>query len=149
MPSLFRAALLFESAANLASVFPMLLAPETTLSYLVATPSQITSATLTLTQWLAGLITLATAPLLLSYPETGSPAAVVARRRLTYQIMGISEVALVGIMLGQWVVGGSGMRDGALLVAIAALTGFAGVRGWFLFGRPGLMGVEGKGKKGQ
>ena len=50
---LFRYALLAESAVNIASVIPMLLAPETFLSFLVKGPNQITPATKSLTQWFA------------------------------------------------------------------------------------------------
>lgn len=50
---LFRYAVLSEIAANLSAIIPMLLAPETVLSYVVKGPVQITPATKSLTQWFA------------------------------------------------------------------------------------------------
>lgn len=50
---LFRYALLAEIGANISSIIPMLLAPETVLTYLVKGPNHITPATKSLTQWFA------------------------------------------------------------------------------------------------
>ncbi|KAK3051955.1 hypothetical protein LTR09_006909 [Extremus antarcticus] len=88
--SIFRTLLLAESAANIGSIIPALFAPELALSYLVRGPSQITPATKSLMQLFGGLVVLATAPLLLSYlEERQSVEQVIAKRRLTYAVMGI------------------------------------------------------------
>jgi len=47
----FRNALLVESAANIGSLIPLFMFPETVLSYLVKGPNQITPATKSLAQW--------------------------------------------------------------------------------------------------
>jgi hypothetical protein len=47
----FRTALLFEIGANLTGIIPCIFYPETTLSYLVKGPNQITPATKSLVQW--------------------------------------------------------------------------------------------------
>ena len=48
----FRTALLTESAINLSAIIPMMLAPETVLSYMVKSPSQITPLSKSLLQWM-------------------------------------------------------------------------------------------------
>ena len=136
---IFRGALLGESAVNIGSMIPMILAPEAALSYLVKGPSQITPATKTMMQWFGGLIVLATAPLLLSYPNPSSDddkaerERVVARRRLTYQSMAAAEAALGTITAVQYLTGSApGLTDSALLVATAAMGGFMAFRSFVL-----------------
>lgn len=84
-------------------------------------------------------MTLATAPLLLSYrnPAEGSGgaehAAVTARRRLAYAAFGITEVVLASTTAWQWLSGAeSGITNSALLMATASVGGFGLFRGWFL-----------------
>lgn len=55
-----------------------------------------------------------------------------ARRRNTYAIMGISEAVLASTTAWQYVSGGSGITDAALLTATAAVGGFGLVRTWVL-----------------
>ena len=151
-PSIFRSALLFESAANIGSIFPMILAPETSLSYLVKGPSQITPATKSLMQWVGGLLVLATAPLLLSHPEPSSgqtAGEVTARRRLTYMVMGAAEATLGLVTASQYLMGDSGITDQALLTATGMMAGFMGVRAFFLFVNPQWMEAGGTTKKSQ
>ena len=84
-------------------------------------------------QWLGGTITLATAPLLLSYPESGQSAnEVTARRRLTYQMMGASEVVLGLLTLSQYLTGGSGLSDRNLLIATGTMGRIRQYEGVFL-----------------
>ncbi len=118
MPSsIFRTTLLGEAAANIGSIVHMFLAPEAVLSYLVNNNLQITPSTRSLTQWIGALIVLATAPLLLSYTEDGTRAEILAKRRLTYQIMGLTEVAIGSVTLSQYLSGDSGLKDGVLVTA--------------------------------
>ena len=84
-------------------------------------------------------MTLATTPLLLSYPNPANPsssadrAAVTAKRRLTYAIMGLCEAALVATTSWQYLSRGeSGISDSALLMATASVGGFGIVRGWVM-----------------
>jgi Trk-type K+ transport system membrane component len=91
--SLYRSTLLFESAANIATCFQMIIDPETSLTNLVKDAAQITPATKSLTQWVGGVMVLTAVPLLLSYPENAPAGEIRARRKLTYQMIGISEVA--------------------------------------------------------
>lgn len=122
MPSLFQTALLLETAANISSLIPMILTPSHTLTYIVKQDTnQITPLAQTLTQWLGGIVVLATAPLLLSYSEQGDAKEVRARRRLTYSIMGISEVVLGGVMLAQYSSGKSGLMDRVLVLGTGAM----------------------------
>ena len=101
-------------------------------------------------QRLGGTITLATAPLLLSYPESGQSAnEVTARRRLTYQMMGASEVVLGLLTLSQYLTGGSGLSDRNLLIATGTMAGFASMRAYFLYMKPAWMKPESTIKKAQ
>lgn len=149
--SIFRTLLLAESAANIGSIIPALFAPELALSYLVRGPSQITPATKSLMQLFGGFVVLATAPLLLSYlEERQSVEQVIAKRRLTYAVMGISELAIGSITLAQYMQGNSGLTDQALLMATGAMAVFTAMRGYFLFVRPELImpsSGKGSGKK--
>lgn len=148
--SIFRSALLVESAVNIASMFPMILNPEQPLSFLVQGPSQITPATKSLMQWFGGIIALATAPLLLSYPEPGpgqSASVVTARRRLTYAMMGVTEAALGLLTASQYLSGNSGMTNQALLTATGMMGTFLSMRVFFLYVRPELMAAKDSSKK--
>ena len=125
---IFRSALLIESAINVSSMFPLILNPDYCLSFLVRGPSQITPATTSLMQWFGGMIVLATAPLLLSYPEPGSgesASVVTARRRITYMMMGTGEAALGLLTASQYMSGNSGLTDQALLTATAMMGTFS------------------------
>ena len=146
----FKNALLFESAANIGSIFGFILLPEFSLSCLVDGPSQITPAGKSLMQWFGAVIVVATAPLLLSYPEAGQSASVViARRRLTYQIMGAAEIALGLLAASQYVMGGSGLSDTTLLLGTGFMGAFIGMRAFFLYVKPQWMEAEDSSKKTQ
>jgi hypothetical protein len=148
----FRLALLTESAANISTIVPMILYPDYVLSWLVKGPAQITPAAKTLTQWFGGLIVLATAPLLLSYPEPSSgesASSVTARRRLTYTSLALSEATLGALSLFQYLTGDSGMTDVALLSTMGMMGSIIGMRAFFLFARPQLMQAQDGLKKSQ
>ena len=149
---IFRSALLVESAANISTIVPMILYPDYVLSWLVKGPAQITPAAKTLTQWFGGLVVLATAPLLLSYPEPSSgesAGSVTARRRLAYISLASSEAALGALSLLQYLSGDSGMTDAALLSTMGMMGCFIGMRAFFLFARPQLMQAQEGLKKSQ
>lgn len=149
---IFRSALLIESAANISSIFPMLINPEYTLSWVVRGPAQITPAAKALTQWIAAFLVIATVPLLLSYPESGSGESasnVTARRRLTYTLMGAGEAALGLVTLSQYMAGDSGLTDQALLTATGMMGVFGAMRLFFLYGRPQWMEGQAELKKSQ
>lgn len=55
-----------------------------------------------------------------------------AHRRLSYAIMGITEIVLASTNFWQYLSGESGITDSALLVATASVGGFGLVRGWVL-----------------
>ena len=56
-----------------------------------------------------------------------------AKRRLTYAVMGISEIVLSSTMAGQYLLGGvTGIKDSVLLIGPAVLGMFAGMRAFFL-----------------
>lgn len=84
------------------------------------------------------MLTLVTAPLLLAYPDPTDPvdpsqrATVLARRRLTYTFVAISEAGFVATTAWQYLAGGSGMTDGALLTATALVAGFGLARSFVL-----------------
>jgi hypothetical protein len=99
--SIIRSALLFESAATIVSIFPMLFDTEATLACLVKEPTQITGTAKSLFQIFGGMLVLAGTPLLLSSAEQDPVNEVRARRRLTYQILGITEVTLATITFTQ------------------------------------------------
>lgn len=139
---IFRNALLAESAINIASLFPIILSPESVLSYLVRGPSQITPATKTLTQWFGCVIVMSTAPLLYSYPEPTlgqSAGEVTARRQAAYMTLGAGELALGALTAASYLTGDSGMTDQALLTATGMLAAFGGMRAFFLFMKPAWM----------
>ena len=149
---IFRSALLIESAANISSIVPMILYPDYVLSWLVKGPAQITPAAKTLTQWFGGIIVLATAPLLLSYPEASSgesASSVTARRRLAYTSLASAEVALGALSLLQYLTGDSGMTDSALLSTMGLMGSIISMRAFFLFARPQLMQAQEGLKKSQ
>ena len=149
---IFRSALLIESAANISTIIPMLLYPDYVLSWLVKGPAQVTPAARTLTQWFGATLVLATAPLLLSYPEAASGESasnVTARRRLTYLAMGATEAALGVVTLSQYLTGDSGMTDQALLTATGMMVTFGAMRAFFLFAKPELMAAQEITKKSQ
>lgn len=124
MPSPIQLLLALESTLNILTLPPLLLTPSLLLTPLLSSSAPLNPPTILLTQILGtGLITLATAPLLLSYPETRNEGheVVLARRRLTYAIMGVSEAVIGGVMGMGWVWGGSGVRDGVLVVGIGTM----------------------------
>ena len=133
-------------------MIPMLINPEYTLSWLVRGPAQVTPAAKSLTQWVAASLVIATAPLLLSYPEPGSgesASSVTARRRLTYTLMGTGEAALGLVTLSQYLAGDSGMTEQALLTATGMMGVFGAMRLFVLYGRPQWMEAEEGIKKSQ
>ncbi|KAI7370531.1 hypothetical protein KC354_g1205 [Hortaea werneckii] len=167
---LFRYALLGEAAINIASAIPIILNPDSILKLLVRGPTMINPATRTLTQWFATLtaspilnavlrsshrfggLTLAlTVPILLSYPNPhasrGSSSDVMARRRTTYLTLGAGELALGTIMAAQYLLGDSGLTDGALLGGMGTMGGIAAIRGFFLYVRPSWMAAQGNAEK--
>lgn len=149
---IFRSTLLIESAANISAIFPMVLYPEYVLSWLVRGPAQITPAAKSLTQLFGGILVLATAPLLLSYPEPASGESasnVTARRRLSYLAMGATEATLGLVTLSQYLAGDSGMTDQALLTATATMVTFIGMRAFFLLAKPEFMEAQEITKKSQ
>lgn len=149
---IFRSALLIEAAANISTIFPMLLSPDYMLSWLVKGPAQITPAAKSLTQWFGAIIVLATAPLLLAYPEPASGESannVTARRRLTYISMVASEAALGTVTLSQYLIGDSGMTDVALLSAASMMGVLISMRAFFLFAKPQFMEAQEAMKKSQ
>ena len=101
-------------------------------------------------QWFGAVMVVATAPLLLSYPEKGQSTSVVtARRRLTYQIMGASEVALGLLATSQYLIGDSGLSDRTLLMGTGFMGACIGMRFFFLYVRPQWMEPEDSSKKAQ
>ncbi len=140
--SIFRSALLIEAAANVGMILPLIIAPETSLSYLTQSSAYITPVAASLTQWLGAVVVLATVPLIISYPEpTASepPSLVTARRRLTYLSMAASELALGAVTAGQYLRGNSGLKDSVPMGATIMFAGLVGMRAFFLFGKPELM----------
>lgn len=55
-----------------------------------------------------------------------------SRRRLTYGIMCITELAIASTTALQTFRGGSGIKDSVLLTATASVGGFGLLRGWAL-----------------
>ncbi|KAI6796990.1 hypothetical protein KC363_g3214 [Hortaea werneckii] len=148
---LFRYALLGEAAINIASAIPIILNPDSMLKFLVRGPTMINPATRTLTQWFGGLTLALTVPILLSYPNPhpsrGSSSDVMARRRTTYLTLGAGELALGTIMAAQYLLGDSGLTDGALLGGMGTMGGIAAMRGFFLYVRPSWMAAQGNAEK--
>ncbi|KAI6864708.1 hypothetical protein KC338_g5332 [Hortaea werneckii] len=148
---LFRYALLGEAAINIAGAIPIILNPDSMLKLLVRGPTMINPATRTLTQWFGGLTLALTVPILLSYPNPhpsrGSSSEVMARRRTTYLTLGAGEVALGTIMAAQYILGDSGLTDGALLAGMGMMGGIAAMRGFFLYVRPSWMAAQGNAEK--
>ncbi|KAI6973750.1 hypothetical protein KC332_g4718 [Hortaea werneckii] len=148
---LFRYALLGEAAINIASAIPIILNPDNILKLLVRGPTMINPATRTLTQWFGGLTLALTVPILLSYPNPhasrGSSSDVMARRRTTYLTLGAGELALGTIMAAQYLLGDSGLTDGALLGGMGTMGGIAAMRGFFLYVRPSWMAAQGNAEK--
>ncbi|KAI6844699.1 hypothetical protein KC327_g3834 [Hortaea werneckii] len=148
---LFRYALLGEAAINIASAIPIILNPDSILKLLVRGPTMINPATRTLTQWFGGLTLALTVPILLSYPNPhasrGSSSDVMARRRTTYLTLGAGELALGTIMAAQYLLGDSGLTDGALLGGMGTMGGIAAMRGFFLYVRPSWMAAQGNAEK--
>jgi len=141
-PKVFRWALLIESAGNIGSIIPLILAPRATLSYLTRNPAFDTPTAVSLVQWIGALIVVPTIPLIMAYPEpTASqpPSLVIGRRRTAYLTLGVSEVALAILMMGQYLAGDSGLDDKILLSATATFTLLVGMRGYFLYVRPEWM----------
>jgi hypothetical protein len=143
---LFRYALLAESAINIVSAIPIILAPDFALSFLVASPAQITPATRALAQWFGAITLGLTAPLLLSVPHVPRAAS---GRRMAYTTLGACEAVLGAVMAMQLFAGDSGMKPEALAGGAAAMGGFLGVRAFFLFVRPGWMEGQENAKKVQ
>lgn len=149
---IFRSALLTEAVANISTIVPLGLYPDYVLSWLVRGPAQITPAAKSLTQWMGAFIVLATAPLLLSYPDPApgeSASTVTARRRLTYITIAASEATLGLVTLSQYLAGDSGMTDQALLAATGMMVGFISMRAFFLFAKPEFMEAQETAKKSQ
>jgi hypothetical protein len=133
---LFRYALLAESAINIASGIPIILAPEFALSFLLEGPAQITPATKALAQWFGAITLGLTVPLLLSVPHVPRAAA---GRRMAYTTLGACEATLGAVMMMQWFAGDTGIKMEALATGALAMGSFLGMRGFFLFVRPGWM----------
>ncbi|KAI6815177.1 hypothetical protein KC332_g10769 [Hortaea werneckii] len=148
---LFRYALLGEAAINIAGAIPIILNPDSMLKLLVRGPTMINPATRTLTQWFGGLTLALTVPIVLSYPNPhpsrGSSSEVMARRRTTYLTLGAGELALGTIMAAQYLLGGSGLTDSALLAGMGMMGGIAAMRGFFLYVRPSWMAAQGNAEK--
>jgi len=148
---LFRYALIGEAAINIASAIPIILNPDSILKLLVRGPTMINPGTRTLTQWFGGLTLALTVPILLSYPNPhasrGSSSDVMARRRTTYLTLGAGELALGTIMAAQYLLGDSGLTDGALLGGMGTMGGIAAMRGFFLYVRPSWMAAQGNAEK--
>lgn len=70
-----------------------------------------------------------------------------ARRRTTYLTLGAGEVALGTIMAAQYILGDSGLTDGALLAGMGMMGGIAAMRGFFLYVRPSWMAAHGNAEK--
>lgn len=68
----FKAALTFESLANIVSLPSLLLDPNTVLDLLTTSPTQRTTAARSLTQWFGGVMVF-TVPLIVSWVESKSP----------------------------------------------------------------------------
>lgn len=150
--SLIRSLLLGESIVNVGTTLQLILAPHYFLSFLVKGPAQITPATRTLTQWFGGAVVLATAPLLLAYPDPGpdeSVNTVTSKRRLAYQTLAASEAALSLSATYSYLSGDSGMTDKALLTMSGLLGAFMSVRLFLLYGKPALMEPKASAKKSQ
>ncbi|KAK5132314.1 hypothetical protein LTR08_009222 [Meristemomyces frigidus] len=143
---LFRYAILGEMAANLGAIAPMLLAPETVLSFIVKGPNQITPATKSLAQWVGAVIIALTVPLAFSYPNP-KPEAGVPMRRLTYTLLGAGEAALGTVMAAQFMAGDSGITDGFLIGGTGVMGALCAMRGFFLFVRPNWMEAQGNARK--
>jgi len=143
---IFRTALLVESAANLGSMIQIFFTPESFLANLVKDSSQVTPATISLTQWIGTIIVPLTVPLLLSYPN-GKDAATF--RKLTYTILGAGETSLGIAAAIQYLKGGSGMADNALLGTMAMMGAFLSVRLFVLFVKPECMEVQEDAKKAE
>ncbi|KAK4540513.1 hypothetical protein LTR36_009151 [Oleoguttula mirabilis] len=143
---LFRYAVLGEIALNLASIAPMLLLPETVLSYIVKGPNQITPATKSLTQWFGAVVIALTVPLALSYPNPrpsqGGEPHIPHWRRLTYMVLGAGEAALGTVMAAQYLSGDSGLTDAVLIGGTGTMGVLCAMRGFFLFVRPSWMDAQ-------
>ncbi|OQO00127.1 hypothetical protein B0A48_13914 [Cryoendolithus antarcticus] len=137
---LFRYFLLGESAINISTAIPIMLAPEFALSFLVRSPSDITPAAVVLTQWFGAITLGLTVPLLLSVPHVPRAAA---GRRMAYTTLGACEATLGAVMAMQIVNGESGFSDRALAVGVMAMSAFLGMRAFFLFVKPGPGWMEG------
>ena len=70
-----------------------------------------------------------------------------ARRRTTYLTLGAGELALGTIMAAQYILGDSGLTDGALLAGMGMMGGIAAMRGFFLYVRPSWMAAQGNAEK--
>ena len=149
---IYRGLLLLESTANIAATITMIFEPERTLSMILRGPSQITPAIKTMEQWIGGILVVIAVPLILSYPERSGPdhdaAQVIARRRLTYQMLGAGEVALALLTASQYLRGDSGMTNQALLIGTGMCGFAASMRAFFLYVRPEWMQPQEQSEKG-
>ena len=80
-------------------------------------------------------------PVALSYPNDPSRQAT-AWRRLTYTTAGAVELGFSTVLLTQYLIGGSGLTDAALLGGAAAFGGLVVIRAFFLFVRPEWMKAQ-------
>lgn len=143
--TLFRSALLIESAMNIFGGSGMILFPSAILRSMTYPTTPITPAATNLMQWLGGLVIALSTPLLLSYPNT---VAGVASRYTTYWTLAAGEVVLMSVMAVQATSG----RNAVTGRFVGAAWGILGVtlawRVYALVFRPEMIGSVGNARKG-
>lgn len=141
---LFRYNLLFEAATSAIGGASMILNPSSSLALFLPATTPATAALKAQTQWIGAVILAFTAPLLLCYPNIPREAAA---RRMTYTTFLAVETCVGLVAAAQFALGGSGMKDGALLAMAGMMAFFAGMRVFFLFVKPGWIEAQENVKK--
>jgi hypothetical protein len=134
----FRNGLLIESAANIGGGLAMIMFPKTLLSWMTKPATLVSPLSINLMQWVGGVVLALTTPLLLAYPNT---VAGILSRPTCYWTLGAGEVALVPIMLWQYLSGESAFDDKSLLLGAAALGGTLAYRTFVLSTKPEWVGI--------
>jgi len=142
--SLFRNALLIESAANIFGGAAMLLIPHKILSWMTHTTTPITPLSTNLVQWLGGLVIALATPLVMSYPNT---ALGIASRYTTYWTLGAGEVCIIAVMAVQSMSGRCAFTSTAVMGSIAVLGPTLAWRVFCLVYKPEWIGSLQDGRK--